>query len=85
MRAGVGSLAAEHRERMYLMGSRFYHNLQRVLILYPIVGMLMGISFKLAIPRTNWYGVAYLTVVWPAFQMQGLAGFHLVVPSWAFN
>ena len=62
-------------------------NLKIFLVLYFIIGLLMGSVMAYVIPAMNILGVLYYAVFWPMFVLQGTFGIPInwSIPEWVFS
>lgn len=62
-------------------------NLKIFLVLYFIIGLVMGSVMAYVIPAMNWMGVLYYATFWPMFVLQGTFGIPInwPIPTWAFS
>lgn len=74
----VAFLDSERKLRRYKFGNRASN-------LYLACGLLLALSFKLALPATSYLGFVYLTVFWLPWQLQDMLGYTMPVGAWAFN
>lgn len=58
-----------------------------LLVVYLIIGLLLGSFMAYAIPAMNILGVMYYAVFWPMFVLQGTFGIPInwPIPDWTFS
>lgn len=52
---------------------------------YLFAGITIGLGLKKGSPATNYFGVAYIAVIWPAWMQQMWTGIEVPVPSWSWT
>lgn len=60
---------------------------KNLLVIYSVIGLLMGLFMEYNIPAINIFGVLYYAVFWPMFVLQGTFGIPInwPIPEWVFS
>jgi hypothetical protein len=58
-----------------------------LLVVYAVIGLVVGSLMAYAIPAMNILGVLYYVLFWPMFVLQGAFGIPInwPIPSWVFT
>jgi hypothetical protein len=58
-----------------------------LLVVYAVIGLVVGSLMAYAIPAMNILGVLYYALFWPMFVLQGAFGIPInwPIPSWVFT